>query len=130
MNINEYLARIEQLIPSFPTVSSYTVTIDRKTEDIAFLSGGIEFRDGSMLDFKEFIEDTESGIEKYMYAYNYRVQSSVLFRYDNTPDPRARGLKSFPHHKHLSSGVIAEAQEPSLENVLKEIEELYAKKDR
>lgn len=129
MSINNYLARLEQLITSFPLVSAYNLTIDRKTEDIAFISGTIEFRDGTALDFKEFLESKESGVEKYKYAYNYRTHSEVLFRYDNSPDPRAKGLKTFPYHKHLKGGEIGESQEIGLKDVLAEIEEIYNLKE-
>lgn len=125
MSINNYLARLEQLIASFPLVSAYNLTIDRKTEDIAFISGTIEFRDGTALDFKEFLESKESGVEKYKYAYNCRTHSGVLFRYDNSPDPRAKGLKTFPYHKHLKGGKIIESQQIGLKDVLAEIEENY-----
>jgi len=125
LSINNYLARLEQLIVSFPLVSAYNITIDRKTEEIAFISGTIEFRDGTALDFKEFLESKEGGVEKYKYAYNFRTHSEVLFRYDNSPDPRARGLKTFPYHKHLKGGKIIEFRQIGLKDVLAEIEEAY-----
>ncbi len=82
-------------------------------------------RDGASLDFKEFIETKESGIEKYKYAYNYRSHSNVIFRYDNSPDPRAKKLETFPYHKHLKNLEIVQSQEISLREVLKEIEGTY-----
>lgn len=48
----------------------------------------------------------------------------ILFRYDNAPDPRAKALSSFPHHKHLEDGAIIESQETHLSDVLKEIEQM------
>jgi hypothetical protein len=101
------------------------LTIDRKTEDIAFISGNIEFRDDSVLDFKEFCESTEHGIEKYKYAYNYRIHSDILFRYDNAPDPNAKGLKTSPNHKHLKDKII-ESKQVDLKDVVEEIEGTYA----
>lgn len=110
MNINEYLARTETLISLSPLVASYTLTIDRKTAEIAFLSGNIELRDGSTLDFKEFIEQIDESIEKYKYGYNYRREETVIFRYDNALDPRARDLASYPHHKHAQNGELIAAK--------------------
>lgn len=52
MSINEYLAHLENFIHASPIVSSYTLTIDRKTNDIVFLSGNVEFIDGSALDYE------------------------------------------------------------------------------
>ncbi len=124
MNINEYIARTETLISLSPLVASYTLTIDRKTAEIAFLSGKIELRDGSSLDFKEFIEQIDEKIEKYKYGYNYRREEIVLFRYDNALDPRARHLDSYPRHKHTQNGELIAAQAMTLDDVLEEIEEL------
>lgn len=125
MSIDSYRVELESVINTSPFVSSNSVTIDRKTNDIAFVSGTIELRDGTTLDFKEFIENKESGIEKYMYAYNYRSHSTVIFRYDNSPDPRAKKLETFPHHKHLRNDEIIESREINLTDVLKEIERTY-----
>ena len=59
MNISDYIAELEALINSSKIVSSYNLTIDRKTADIASVSGKINFRDGTTLDFKEFVEESE-----------------------------------------------------------------------
>ena len=56
MNINDYITKLESTINSSAIASAYNLTIDRKAADIAFISGKIEFRNGSILDFKEFIE--------------------------------------------------------------------------
>jgi hypothetical protein len=101
LSISDYTAELESVINSSTIASSYNLNIDRKTADIAFISGRIDFRDGTTLDFKEFIEGSEDTIEKYKYAYNYRKGSDSIFRYDNAPDPSAKGIKTFPHHKHL-----------------------------
>ena len=125
MNINDYITKLESTINSSAIASAYNLTIDRKAADIAFISGKIEFRNGSILDFKEFIESTEQGIEKYKYAYNFRIGSVSFFRYDNTPDPNAKEIKTFPHHKHLKSGKIVESRQIELLYVLEEIENIY-----
>ncbi|MBI4685058.1 MAG: hypothetical protein HY755_07645 [Nitrospirae bacterium] len=129
MNISDYIAELEALINSSPIVSSYNLTIDRKTADIAFVSGKIDFRDGTILDFKEFIEESEGSIEKYKYGYNYRKGSDSIFRYDNAPDPKAKNIKTFPYHKHLKDGTIAESKEIELAVVLAEIEGSYFLED-
>ena len=122
MSIDEYFAQIELVISSFPLNVSYILNIDRKTDEILFISGTIHFRDGSTLDFKEFLEEMELVVEKYKYGYNYRKGSNLLFRYDNANDPRAKKLLSFPHHKHTESGTIVESKEMNLKEVLEEIE--------
>lgn len=125
MNISDYIAELEALINSSKIVSSYNLTIDRKTADIAFVSGKINFRDGTTLDFKEFVEESEGSIEKYKYGYNYRRGSDSIFRYDNAPDPGAKDIKTFPYHKHLKDGTIAESGNVKLSNVISEIEGLF-----
>ncbi|PIS37707.1 MAG: hypothetical protein CO150_01510 [Nitrospirae bacterium CG_4_9_14_3_um_filter_53_35] len=129
MSIDNYIAEVETLIASYSIVSSYILTIDRKTSDIAFISGTIEFKNGFTLDFKEFVEHKGQVVEKYSYGYNYRYGADVLFRYDNAPDPRARNLTSFPHHKHLRSGGIAESHLIRLTNVFEEIESIAGRKE-
>ena len=124
MNLNEYLVGIETLLSAAPLVVSYTLTIDRKTAEMAFLSGKIDLRDGSVLDFKEFVEQTDERIAKYKYGYNYRREEIVIFRYDNALDPRARDLDSYPHHKHTQAGELIAARVMTLDDVLEEIEEL------
>jgi len=129
LNINDYIIQLESLINTSSAVSACNLTIDRKTEDIAFISGNIEFRDGSALDFKEFCESARHGIERYKYSYNYRLASDILFRYDNAPDPGAKGLKTFPHHKHLKNNKIVESKQMELEDVLEEIEGTFIVKE-
>ncbi len=72
---------------------------------------------------------TGKGIDKYKYSYNYRRGAHNFFRYDNAPDPRAKGLKSFPHHKHLEGESIVESVETGLSDVLSEIEKMYQIED-
>ncbi len=91
----------ETIISSNPFVSSNSFTIERKTRDIAFLSGTKEFRNGTVLDFKEFVESKGLVVDKYINGYNYLRGSAIIFRYDNSPGPRERQLKIYPHHKHL-----------------------------
>jgi len=127
LSIDKYVIAFETAISTHSFVSSYSLTIDRKTRDIAFLSGSIEFRNGTILDFKEFIENKGGIIEKYLYGYNHRRGNDVIFRYDNSPDPRGRSLKTFPHHKHLSSGELVESDgRVDLPAVLDEIEGMHA----
>lgn len=127
MSINEYLTRIESLIATSPLVGSYSLNIDRKTEEIVFIAGRLDFRNGSVLDFKEFVEETNTGLIKFKYGYNYHFGAKVLFRYDNAPDPRAKALASYPHHKHLENAEIVDSREMILFQVLTEIEDIIMK---
>ncbi len=126
MNADDYISHIESLIHSSLIIVAYHLSIDRKTKQIVFISGKAELIDGSVLDFKEFVEETEERIIKYKYGYNYRKDSDVLFRYDNAPDPGAKALTSFPHHKHTYSGEIIESQPVGLSEALEEIGNLIS----
>lgn len=108
-NVDNYIRDLEGDARNSFAIASYTWNIYRKTSDIAFISGTLEFRDGSLLDFKEFIESDGDAIRKFKYAYNYRSSSRFIFRFDNAPDPRAQRLRTFPHHKHCSDGTIVES---------------------
>jgi hypothetical protein len=124
LSIDDYVAQFASIVDACSIVARYRLQVDRKTKEIAFISGRIDFRDGSILDVKEFIEKTEKGTEKYKYAYNYRQDSETIFRYDNAPDPRAKGLPSFPYHKHLRSGELVASLQITLPEVLVEIERM------
>lgn len=109
MSIDGHIVDFETVISSHSFVSSYSFTIDRKTRDIAFLSGTIEFRNGTVLDFREFIESKGAAVEKYVYGYNHRRGSTTIFRYDNSLDQRAHQLKTSPHHKHVEADKLVES---------------------
>jgi len=67
LNIDSYISDIETILASYSIISSYSLSVDRKTADIAFISGAVEFRNGAILDFKEFVEIKEGSAELYMY---------------------------------------------------------------
>jgi len=50
--------------------------------------------------------------------------NELIFRYDNSEHHKE--LKTFPHHKHTQDGV-SEAQEPNIEVILNEIENVLYK---
>ena len=130
MSIDSYIADFETVLSTHSFVSSYSFTIDRKTPDIAFLSRTIEFRNGTVLDFKEFIESNGAAVEKYLYGYNHRRGSTIIFRYDNSPDPRARQLRTFPHHEHLPPDKLVDSDRLiDLPAVLEEIEGMHTESE-
>jgi len=122
LSINKYFSRLEARLETSSLVAIYTMGIDKKSDDIALISGKVEFRDGSVLNFKEFVENTGRWVQKYKYAYNYRLHKETIFRYDNAPDPNAKDLKTYPHHKHLCGGAIVVSRPVALNDVLDEIE--------
>lgn len=124
MNIDSYVADFEKRISQSSLISSYTLTFDRKTPDLAFIFGTLDLRNGVVIDFKEYIADAGAAIEKFMYGYNVRKDADVLFRYDDSPDPKARKVASYPHHKHFKSGQIIASAQIDLFAVLEEVEKM------
>ena len=123
MNIDKYIAQFNPLIASYSHfIESHELNIEKRAKGFAYIHGFLKFIDGSVLDFKEFIEGNTRRTVKYKYGYNYRRNTKILFRYDNANDPKARLLKSFPHHKHLENGDIIESSPVALKDVLREIE--------
>jgi hypothetical protein len=82
----------------------------------------VVFWDGSYLDLYEVVS-TELGYPvRVHYAYTYVQEGKRVFRYDNAPHHPE--IMTHPHHKHIGpSDHLAPADQPSLNQVLAEIEE-------
>jgi len=119
MSIKDYFASVEALLAEIPFVASTSLSYEERPPTAGLIMGTLIFTDGTRLDFKEFLI-TSPALRVVKYAYNYRRESQVIFRYDNAYDPAARNLPTYPSHKHVSSEIIAE-EKPSLEQVLQEI---------
>ena len=50
----------------------------------------------------------------------------MIFRYDNTAHHKS--VSTFPYHKHLQDGEVESSDVPTLESVLREIEDLILAK--
>ena len=55
------------------------------------------------------------------YAYHISKGSELVIRWDNAP--HHRGIKSFPHHKHVKDTVL-ESKEVKIEDILREVERM------
>ena len=122
MRIESYFRSIQEIISSYAIVRLPNVTYEKRGTYEGFIRGELEFRDASVLHFREFV-DTGTA-ERLMYAYQYmNVSKELVFRYDNTGHHRKLGLSTHPHHKHEGSeeNVIPSAA-PELDDVLREIE--------
>lgn len=120
MLIEDYFGKIENDIVLCPFVHSYELFKDKRSLYIGLVKGTIKFTDNSVLYFMEFV-DVGDTIEKYKYSYNYEdIESTLIFRYDVAP--HFRDVESFPHHKHEIGNRIVASKEPSLKEVLHEIE--------
>ncbi len=89
----------------------------------AFIKGEVTFSDGSILDFAEVKDITLEGKPKYRYHFMDK-DKNLIFRYDNAAHHKE--IATFPHHKHTPNGV-EESNEPTIETIMKEIEEIISK---
>ena len=120
--IEQYFQSLLDLLASLPFVEFSNVNLEKRGDLAGFIRGEVEFRDGSsLLLFRELI-DLRLPLQKVMYAYHYqKADGTLIFRYDNTAHHRS--ISTFPFHKHLMDGDVISSNIPSLEQVLREIEE-------
>ncbi len=119
MSIADYVSFLHGLISATPFVTATSLSFEERPPSAGSINGTIRFIDGSQLDFKEFVI-IQPRQEVIKYGYHYRMSDRLIFRYDNANDPAARNFRTFPHHKHLPSGLVA-AEKTSLEQILREI---------
>jgi hypothetical protein len=94
--------------------------VDQRSAVRGFIEGAVQFRDGSQLVFREFLDITR-GEPRLMYAYHYQdTVQQLVFRYDNAMH---RPELALPEHKHTPSG-ISLTPAPQLPALLDEILDL------
>ena len=94
-----------------------TRQVDQRSAIRGFITGSLQFADGSTLHFREFI-DTRQAEPKVMYAYHYQdADQRLIFRYDNAAH---RPALPHPTHKHTLSSVEA-SPVPTLAEILDHI---------
>jgi len=125
LRIEEYFDTLRAIIDESLIIQSARVTYDKRSSHIGFVRGALYLLDGSQLHFREFI-DTNAGIERYMYAYQYQQEDGkFVFRYDNTDHHRSLNLATHPHHKHAGAeNHVVNSPAPTLAQMLIEIENL------
>ncbi len=122
MLIEEYFREVEHDIISSSFIHSHNLIKDKRSVYIGLIEGVVRFMDNSTLHFMEFV-DVGKKIEKYKYSYHYEdTGKSLILRYDIVP--HYRNIATFPHHKHESENKVVASIEPSLKEVLYEIEKL------
>lgn len=130
MQIRDYLAEFLVAISTNPYVESQDISFSERPPDAVHISGLITFIDGSQFHIKEFIVFDSLGASIIKYGYNYLDRDgNFIFRYDNALDPKARGLSTYPEHRHTATG-MSFANRPHLEEVLREIAEQVKRRTR
>ncbi len=124
MQIKDYLNEILSIISEIPFIKSRNISFEERPPNAAYITGSITFLNGSILNFKEFIVIKSEGSTFLKYAYNYSSKdNTVIFRYDNALDPKAKKLSTYPEHKHEHGELLPENR-PELKGVLGEISDL------
>jgi hypothetical protein len=114
------------LLADLPFIEFSNVNLEKRGDLAGLIRGEVEFRDGSSLLFFRELIDLRPPLHKTMYAYHYQKRDGTLiFRYDNTAHHSL--IPTFPYHKHLEDGNVASSDVPSLEQVLREIEEYLSR---
>ena len=121
--IEQYFQSMLDLLSALPFVESSNVNLEKRGDLAGFIRGEVEFRDGSSLLFFRELIDLRLPLQKIMYAYHYqKADGELIFRYDNMAHHSS--ISTFPIHKHLMNGDVTSSEAPSLEQVLREIEDI------
>lgn len=127
MRIKDYLNEVLGIIAKNPYIKTQNISFEERPPNAAYLSGLLIFIDGSKLYIKEFVNFKSEGAKILKYGYSYLTKDgSLVFRYDNALDPKARRLSTYPEHKHVSKKLLP-AKRLSLEEILKEVSESLQK---
>ncbi len=124
MQVKDYLNDLLGKIEACPYIESQNIACEEYPPDAVYINGQVIFTNGSRLIYKEFIV-FGTGREKILkYAYNYIAKDNTLiFRYDNALDPKARKLPIYPEHKHTQKELLPIVR-PAFKNVIREISSL------
>jgi uncharacterized protein DUF6516 len=119
-NFPEYAQRLEDILNTVVVTGEaalVTLQVDQRSAVRGFIAGSLQFHEGSVLHFREFI-NTSQAEPKIMYAYHYQdAHDNLIFRYDNAV--HRPGL-SQPDHKHTQSGINV-SPVPTLLGILDQI---------
>lgn len=119
MSVDDYASRIRSVILETPHVVSHSLGYEDRPPVAGIVKGSATFADGTVLHFKEFLQLSPS-IIRLKYGYHYLTAGgSLIFRYDNARDLAARDLSTYPHHKHIRTGLHASSG-PTLTETLRE----------
>ena len=94
------------------------INFDQRPGEQGYLSGAMDFVDGSVSSFREFLDILHETVDKLMYSYHYQdAEEELIFRYDNAAHKPPLPTRE---HKHLPERIVV-APAPTLSEVLAEI---------
>lgn len=124
MQIKDYLNNILDKIDNCPYLESQNFSFEEYPPNALYIKGQIIFINGSRFNYKEFIIFKSAREDVLKYAYNYLTKDNTLiFRYDNALDPKAKKLSTYPEHKHTQNELLPVGK-PTFESVIMEISSL------
>lgn len=116
----EYTRSLEDALHTVVATGEAVLTslqMDQRSAVRGFIAGSLQFHDGSLLSFREFV-DVSQAEPKLMYAYHYQAaDGSFIFRYDNAAH---RPALPQPAHRHTPSGIEV-SPVPTLPGILDHI---------
>lgn len=102
--LNAHATAIEAAIRGCAIVAAYSLNMVQLSPSTGYVEGEVTFVDGSQLILFEFLRRTAAGLGREKYRYHFMDASGqILFRYDDAPHHSE--VATFPHHKHLPTGV-------------------------
>ncbi len=124
MQVKDYLNEILSILAVNPYVESQNISFEERPPNAAYLTGTLSFINGSKMYFKEFVVLKPDGVTTMKYGYSYLTKDDTLiFRYDNALDPRAKKLSTYPEHKHIQKK-LTPAAKPAFAEILSEISKM------
>ena len=104
--LNTYLGGIESTIKALENAYIERYEEEILGENRINLRLRIRFNLGYLLEVNEAIIVENGKMKRLNYRYHFQDEHNLLvFRYDNTP--HYKNIESFPHHKHIDTGVVS-----------------------
>jgi hypothetical protein len=124
MKIGDYFSVIERSLRKIKSAKiEGEITCLTSDDNNGLVRCRVLFWDGSYLDFYEVVSTELGHPIKIHYSYTYLKGGTRIFRYDNAPHHPE--IATHPHHKHIGQqDKLTSAEEPSLSQVLNEIEQI------
>jgi len=109
--IAKYFKRIQNSLDNYShIIEDYILNKQTFTSEKGAIDGEVFFNNNSQLGFNEIINTNKTQKQKYSYHY-MDENKELIFRYDNVKHHRK--IKTFPHHKHTTNGIVESSESNS-----------------
>ena len=101
-----------KLLQDSPAVKSFEIIDFKSGKNFYYLKIKAEISNSTTLFIREYLSQNEHN-----YSFHWQRETcDLLMRWDNSPHHER--VMTFPHHRHLSDGLVLESYEISVEKVL------------